>query len=86
MTRRKVAKRINADRLGLRVGHERAGDPTDERVGERTLNSRYDARAAIVHARVRGNATTVGDAPPMYEAIVLAQQKIVSSLPRLGVK
>jgi hypothetical protein len=32
----------------------------------------------------RGTATTVGTAPPLYEAIAIAQQKIVSSLPRLG--
>lgn len=33
---------------------------------------------------VRGTASTLGKAPPQYEAIALAQEKIVSSLPRLG--
>jgi hypothetical protein len=33
---------------------------------------------------VRTNATTIGKAPPQYEAIALAQEKIVSSLPLLG--
>jgi hypothetical protein len=33
---------------------------------------------------VRTNATTIGKAPPQYEAIALAQEKIVSSLPSLG--
>jgi hypothetical protein len=33
---------------------------------------------------VKGSATTLGHAAPMYEAIALAQGKILSAMPRLG--